>query len=96
VAPPTEIAAGTISKRIDRRRSRQYEKPAEFIVILCMAQSAGSVADKKEDETVMIYCLLRTLPQRRCWTTGPDGGYAFPMQRIESDTSRCILKTDII
>jgi len=61
-----------------------------------MAQSAGSVADKKEDETVMIYCLLRTLPQRRCWTTGPGGGYAFPMQRIESDTSGCILKTDII
>jgi len=52
VAPPTKIAAGTISKTIDRRESRQYEKPAEFIVILCMAQSAGSVADKKEDKTV--------------------------------------------
>lgn len=24
------------------------------------------------------------------------GGYAFPTQRIESDTSGCILKTDII
>lgn len=34
---------------IERRGPRQHEKPCEFIVILCMAQSAAS--GKKEGET---------------------------------------------
>lgn len=59
-----------------------------------MAQSAGSVADKKEGEAAN-----DLLPFKNATIEAiPDhsgGGYAFLTQRIESDTSGCILKTDI-
>lgn len=60
-----------------------------------MAQSVGSMADKKEGEAHDL------LPFKNATTIEamPDhssGGYAFPTQRTESDTSGRILKTDII
>lgn len=59
-----------------------------------MTQSAGLVADKKKGEAAndllaFKNATIKAILDHSC------GGYRFSTQRIESDTSGCILKTDI-